>query len=352
MRVGRQVAARVVAHEQRRALGGDAVEPAHLGAEVVAREHPQAGQGLADVVGVALVEVGFRDARLRERGDEPARRASRARRLTGRRSAPPADRRRWATRRSAVCFVLCVLSAAIPLPWRPRGTGAYARAPIWGQVSGGPAGRASLCGSPCGQVAQQLADARLAQLAADRLDRFRDHLVAVARGHQVGAHHGVVLVGRLDEHDFLPAARSSFASLPSTRPEARRKKCATRCAGFHALRRVERRGRVQADDEVGRLVAQDVEVRGRPDAAVDVAPAADRDRAVEAGDRAGGGDGVADLGGRGVRRARTATRRAGGVVGRDDPEARVVGPDARDGAADRVLDRLGSRPGPRGAARR
>ena len=45
-------------------LGRDPVEPAHVGAEVEAREHPQARKRLADVVGVALVEVGLRDARL------------------------------------------------------------------------------------------------------------------------------------------------------------------------------------------------------------------------------------------------------------------------------------------------
>ena len=60
--VGRHVAARVVADQQHRALGGDVLEPAHVGAEVDAGEHPEAGQVLADVVGVALVEVGRRDA--------------------------------------------------------------------------------------------------------------------------------------------------------------------------------------------------------------------------------------------------------------------------------------------------
>src|SRR5438045_2769694 len=62
--VGRRVAARVVAHEQDRALGGDLLEPLHVGAEVEAREQPHAGQGLPDVVGIALVEVGGRDALL------------------------------------------------------------------------------------------------------------------------------------------------------------------------------------------------------------------------------------------------------------------------------------------------
>src|SRR5436305_1820647 len=57
---------------------------------------------------------------------------------------------------------------------------------------------------------------------------------------------------------------------------------------------VERRGRVETDDEVEPASPeqvepaprQQVEVRGRVDAAVDVADAADLDRPVEAGDRA------------------------------------------------------------------
>src|SRR4051794_21433289 len=57
-----QVAARVVAHEQHRALLGHVAEPAHLGAEVQRGEQPQPREALPDVVGVALVEVGRGDA--------------------------------------------------------------------------------------------------------------------------------------------------------------------------------------------------------------------------------------------------------------------------------------------------
>ncbi len=67
--VGREVAAGVVAHHQHRALGRDALEAAHLAAEPEAREQPQAGQRLADVVGIALVEVGLGHAQLRLAGD-------------------------------------------------------------------------------------------------------------------------------------------------------------------------------------------------------------------------------------------------------------------------------------------
>ena len=310
MRVGRQVAARVVAHEQHRALGRDAVEPAHVGAEVEAREHPEARERLADVVGVALVEVGLRDARLGERGDGCTTRepSSTARQPPFR--AARAGRRRWATRRWRSALVVCVLSRSHPSPVRlARGPGAYARAPICGQVSGGPSGRASLCGSPAGRSRSSSRDARLAELAPDGLDRRLDHAVAVARRHQVGAHHGVVLVRGLDEDDLraggaqhlrLAAEHAAGRAAEEVRDLVRR---------IPGLRRMERRGRVEADDEVGRLVAEDVEVRGGPHAAVDVALAGDRDRAVEAGDRARGGDGVARSRPAAHPARRTATRR-------------------------------------------
>jgi hypothetical protein len=59
----------VVAHQQHGPLLGDVLEAAHVGAEVQAREHPQAGKRLADVVGVALVEVRGGHAPLRLLGD-------------------------------------------------------------------------------------------------------------------------------------------------------------------------------------------------------------------------------------------------------------------------------------------
>ena len=74
-RVRREVAAGVVADQQHAALLGDVAQPAHLAAEVQRAQQPQARQALADVVRVALVEVGGRDAA----GDEAldARRAPR-----------------------------------------------------------------------------------------------------------------------------------------------------------------------------------------------------------------------------------------------------------------------------------
>ena len=92
--------------------------------------------------------------------------------------------------------------------------------------------------------------------------------------------------------------------------------------------RVQGGGRVEADDEVELLVAQQVEVRGRVDAAVDVAAPVDRQRVVDARDRAGGGDGVGEVG---LGGAGAAERHAppGLVVAGDDPEVGVRAPAAR-----------------------
>ena len=57
-RVGGHVAAGVVADQQHRAVLGDVAQVAHLAAEPEAREQPGERQVLADVVGVAVVEVG------------------------------------------------------------------------------------------------------------------------------------------------------------------------------------------------------------------------------------------------------------------------------------------------------
>jgi len=51
----------MVADEQHRSLRGDMFEPAYLRPEVQARHQPRAGEHVADVVRVPLVEVGRRD---------------------------------------------------------------------------------------------------------------------------------------------------------------------------------------------------------------------------------------------------------------------------------------------------
>ena len=91
---------------------------------------------------------------------------------------------------------------------------------------------------------------------------------------------------------------------------------------------MQRGGRVEADHEVELLGAEYVEVRRGPQPAVDVAPAGDRDRLVEPGDRARRRHGVGQVGRRRVvAPERDASSRR--IVTRDHPEALVVGPPAR-----------------------
>ena len=103
---------------------------------------------------------------------------------------------------------------------------------------------------------------------------------------------------------------------------------------------MQRRGRVEADHQVEPAVADQVEVRGRVHAAVDVAAPADLDRVVEAGDRAGGGDRVGEVGRPARRRGRTGPG-ARWRSRRRRPSARVVAPAVGDDAADDLLQRLG-----------
>jgi hypothetical protein len=53
----------VIADQQHRPLGGNAVQATHVGPEIQRRQQPGSGQLLADIVRVALIEVGLRDAR-------------------------------------------------------------------------------------------------------------------------------------------------------------------------------------------------------------------------------------------------------------------------------------------------
>src|SRR3954468_23158675 len=147
-------------------------------------------------------------------------------------------------------------------------------------------GAAHLVRVAAGQVLEQVAVARFPELLADGADRGVDHRIAVAPAHQVGAHLVEVLVGGLDQ-DHAGALRAQLLRLAAEPAPGHR-------AGGrgYALdrvpgeRRVQARGRVEADDEVELLVAEDVQVARAPEAAVDVPVPVDRDGVVEAGDRA------------------------------------------------------------------
>ena len=62
-RVGRHVAAAVVADQQHRAFGGNPVQARDIGPEIQRRQQPRSWQLVADIVGIPLIEVGFGDSR-------------------------------------------------------------------------------------------------------------------------------------------------------------------------------------------------------------------------------------------------------------------------------------------------
>ena len=209
-----------------------------------------------------------------------------------------------------------------------------------GHSAGGRSGRVTFSGLPCGQLGQELGDVRRAELRRDRGPGDRDHGVAVAGAHQVAAHRPQVLLQGLHE-DRRRAGDAQLLGL-AAEPAAGRAPEDERApfARVDRPERVQGGGRVQADHEVELLGAQQVEVRRRVHAAVDVAAPGDLDRAVEARDRARGGDGVGEL----RRRRAVAAERdpgAGGVVAGRDPEAGVGRPSrsARPGAPARAAAR-------------
>ena len=163
---------------------GDVLQAAHVGPEVQAREQPQAGQRLADVVRVALVEVGRRHARLRLRGHRSDG-APDQRRRARRRDRPAPGRRRgqadpfaaahpcWlgsrARRRGPGCR--CSTRGAARRGVRDVAHAALRAAARHDRRPGGRRARragAILCGSPCGRPARQLAHARRARAAGRR----------------------------------------------------------------------------------------------------------------------------------------------------------------------------------------
>ncbi len=80
--VGGDHPAGVIADQQHRALPLDVVQPAHVSAEIEAGQRPQPGQRLANVVGVALVEIGGGDEVRqppRDRADRPGEQAASSR---------------------------------------------------------------------------------------------------------------------------------------------------------------------------------------------------------------------------------------------------------------------------------
>ena len=135
----------------------------------------------------------------------------------------------------ALWLVVCVSFAAIPLPRGLPGDGELTPARLSGARSrAGRRAAPSLCGSPAGRsrsssltpgsrswrptVSIAVSITRLRLRVAIRLAPITAWSSSVGWTSTTSA----------------PAARSTFASLPSRRPDVRRKRWATRCAGFHA----------------------------------------------------------------------------------------------------------------------
>ena len=137
-------------------------------------------------------------------------------------------------------------------------------------------GAAELARVARGQVGEELAVRGLVELLGDGAAGDLDHLVSAAGG---SSGWGPSPRGRRRSagsgRPRCRAARSFLASLPSRRPEARSHRQVEPLARVERPDRVQGGGRVEADDEVEVLVAEQVEVRGRVDAAVDVAAPAD-----------------------------------------------------------------------------
>ena len=232
-------------------------------------------------------------------------------------------------------------SGAGPVGGLARGLGGHAArlaaGRISGQLEGGPDGRLILCGSPFGRPASRARISGAAQLIGHRALGRLDHVLAAVGAHPVSAHHGVVLGGRLDDHDLGPeAAHLALLALEAAARGAPGDRGDQVEHGANPGRPLGPAGeRVEADHEVEPATRHQVHVRHRADAAVHVAPPADLHGPEEARDRARGRHRVPDLG---PWRADAAERRAasGLVVARDGPVVRVLDPRAGNGASSRL----------------
>ena len=144
-----------------------------------------------------------------------------------------------------------------------------------------------------GQILQEGARARSAQLLRHRPLSGLDHSLAALAVHPVAAHHSPVLRRRLDHEDLAAEAAQLALLVREPAPAAAVRE--HRQQVEQALLLVRARQRVEADDEVEPAPRHEVEVRDRADAAVHVAPPVDPDRPVEARDRTGRRDRLGDV---------------------------------------------------------
>ena len=203
-----------------------------------------------------------------------------------------------------------------------------------------------LVGAPAGRPPRRSRDLGLAQALRGRAGGGEHHLVTVAPAHQVRPHRLDVLAGGLDEQHARPARAHTpgLAAQPPPRRAAHRRRHAVKRRGHRDL--VDRRGGIQADHEVQPLGAQQIEIRGRVDPAVDVVAPADAHRHVEPRDRARRRHGVGELGARGAAAAERDPA-SGLVFAGDDPYPVASHPALGHDAAHGVLQRLGRDRSPR-----
>ena len=277
-RVGRHVAARVVAHQQHRALGRDAVAGrAPRRGSRGWRAATAAGSVLADVVGVALVEVGLRHARLgllghradgqrgrrapgaREPSAEAHRRCPRA--VARARRRPLRGRRRW-RRRCAGCAASCArLPCAAQARARSVRRRGHDRRPRR-RRAGGPGdlvrlarrqARAAGRASPAQRRAARPRCARAVSITSWRRRPGSSGCGPSRRGPPRSA-------GSAPPRCRCP--RTFRASCPSRRPLAARLSSRRPVERVGRARgSVARRGRVQADHQVEPAAGEQVEVR-------------------------------------------------------------------------------------------
>ena len=164
-----------------------------------------------------LADVPFRDAPLRDE-------------LLACRCAPRSRRHRAAESRTPARAVRLLGLGQAARAGRRRG-GHDRRA----TASGGPAGAAILCGSPCRQAGQLLADAGQAQLPGRRC-ACAVSITSLRRLPDIRLR---PITARSSRHGWIsttsvPPARTRLASWPSRRPEAARLRPRTRSSGCSA----------------------------------------------------------------------------------------------------------------------
>src|SRR5512147_3254414 len=134
---------------------------------------------------------------------------------------------------------------------------------------------------PLWEAGEQLAVSGVAKLLGDRASGDLDDAISVRAPHEVRPHRLEVIARGLNE-DHLGAVAADLLRLAAQAATGgATEEDSDGVAGVDRADRVQRGGRVEADDEVQAFVAQQVQIRDRIDAAVDEATIPDRHRVVD-----------------------------------------------------------------------